>query len=50
MQGGKSALASVSEERMIADSLALYHDLFAKHGWVAHSSEPEQDGEAEASG
>jgi glycosyltransferase involved in cell wall biosynthesis len=47
VQGGKAALASVSEERMIADSLALYHDLLAKHGWVAHPPEPEQDGEAE---
>ena len=47
VQGGKAALASVSEERMIADSLALYHNFLAKQGWVAQPSESEQDGEAE---
>jgi len=35
VQGGKNALASVSEERMVADSVALYHELIAKRGWVA---------------
>jgi len=45
VQGGKAALDSVSEERMIADSFALYHELLAKHGWVAYS--PAQDNEAE---
>ena len=45
VQGGKAALASVSEERMIADSIALYHEMIAKQGWVASSaSVSDQDG------
>ena len=47
VQGGKTALASVSEERMIADSFALYHELITKHGWVTHSPAPTRDSEAE---
>ena len=47
VQGGKSALASVSEERMTADSFTLYHELIAKHGWAASSPTSAQDGEAE---
>ena len=43
VQGGKAALVSVSEERMIADSFTLYHELIAKHGWLA-SAAPDQDG------
>jgi glycosyltransferase involved in cell wall biosynthesis len=46
VQGGKAALDSVSEERMIADSFALYHELIAKYGWVAHSLSTAQDGGA----
>jgi glycosyltransferase involved in cell wall biosynthesis len=44
IQGGKSALASVSEGRMIADSFALYHELMARRGWVASFAAAEQDG------
>jgi glycosyltransferase involved in cell wall biosynthesis len=47
VQGGRAALASVSEERMIADSFALYHELIAGRGWLATSPASEQDGEAE---
>jgi len=47
VRGGKTSLASVSEERMIADSLALYHALIAKRGWVASSPASTQDDEAE---
>jgi glycosyltransferase involved in cell wall biosynthesis len=48
VQGGKTALASVSEERMIANSFDLYNELLARHGWVAFSHDPVQDGEAVA--
>jgi glycosyltransferase involved in cell wall biosynthesis len=44
VQGGKKALASVSEERMIVDSFALYCELIAKRGWVASSAASEQGG------
>ncbi|MDR0466822.1 MAG: glycosyltransferase family 4 protein [Deltaproteobacteria bacterium] len=47
VQGGKSALASVSEARMVANSFALYHELLARRGWVASSSAPAQDDAAE---
>jgi glycosyltransferase involved in cell wall biosynthesis len=43
VHGGKAALASVSEERMIADSFALYHELIAKRGWVMPSSARTQE-------
>jgi len=49
VQGGKNALASVSEERMIADSFALCHELIARHGWIMRASAPAQsaqDGDA----
>ena len=45
IQGGKTALASVSEERMIADSFALYHALIAKRGWAASPTASAQDDE-----
>ncbi|MCL1986178.1 MAG: glycosyltransferase family 4 protein [Betaproteobacteria bacterium] len=35
VQGGKNALASVSEERMCADHFVLYRELIAGNGWVA---------------
>ena len=41
VQGGRSALASVSEGRMVADSFALYHELLARRGWVASSTASE---------
>jgi len=47
IQGGKAALASVSEERMVADSFALYRALIAKRGWVASSPATAQDDDAE---
>ena len=47
VQGGKNALASVSEERMIADNFALYRELTAKRGWGAYAPAPAQDGEVE---
>ncbi|MDR0239184.1 MAG: glycosyltransferase family 4 protein [Deltaproteobacteria bacterium] len=43
VQGGRNALASVSEERMIADNFALCRELIASHTWVAGSSVPAQD-------
>ena len=43
VQGGKRTLASLSEERMIADSIALYHEILAKHGWVASPLLSEED-------
>jgi len=46
VQGGKNALASVSEERMIADNFALYRELIARQGWAADSPAPAQDGDA----
>jgi glycosyltransferase involved in cell wall biosynthesis len=42
VQGGKNALASVSEGRMVADSFALYHELIARRGWVEYSVAFEQ--------
>jgi len=47
VRGGKASLASVSEERMITDCLALYHDLLTKHGWVAYPHAPAEDSEDE---
>jgi glycosyltransferase involved in cell wall biosynthesis len=47
VQGGKRALASVSEERMIVDCFMLYHELIARRGWVASSPTPEEQGGAD---
>ncbi|MDR2695965.1 MAG: glycosyltransferase family 4 protein [Deltaproteobacteria bacterium] len=44
VQGGFAALASVSEERMIADCVTLYHELIARQGWVASPAALAQDG------
>jgi glycosyltransferase involved in cell wall biosynthesis len=47
VQGGKTSLASVSAERMTSDSFTLYHELIAKHGWVASAPVLTQDDDAE---
>ena len=47
VQGGKSALASVSEERMIADNFDLCRELIARRGWFTRAFMSAQDGDAD---